>query len=145
MWPMDMPPVAKSQFVWHRAVCGLSRCAEVCISCGRQEQSLCEHPMFVGGLCHECKVSCTLIIIMKRTVIIIVTITIQFVTTAESVSESESHVYNVLVNSGYHDASLPSFDSLCERADEQLFGKSLPVLSTYCTAFYPHNGSSTMN
>jgi len=70
---------------------------------------------------------------------------IQFVTTAESVSESESHVYNVLLNSGYRDASLPSFDSLCERADEQLFGKSLPVLSTYCTAFYPHNGSSTMN
>lgn len=38
-----------------RCVCGVCGCADICISCGSLNVSL-EHPLFVGAMCHGCKV-----------------------------------------------------------------------------------------
>jgi len=43
---------------------------------------------------------------------------------------------------GYRDASTPSFDSLCERADEQLFGKITNNTQHLLYSLLPHRGGA---
>ena len=52
------------------------------------------------------------------------------------------------VKLGYRHASLPSFDSMCDNADELLFFKIVNKSTTviiYCIRSSPHNVNSTTN